>query len=56
MIWGPGCTEEQPRQSNIEASHNFSLTAEIGDSLTKVDSSPLIEEITPQLRLYNNRK
>ena len=51
MIWGPGCTEEQPCQPNIEALRNFSLTAEIGDSLTKVDTSPLAEEITPLLRL-----
>ena len=35
MIWRPGCTEEQPRQPNIDASRNFSLTADIGDSLTK---------------------
>ena len=38
MIWRPGCTEEHPRQPNIEALRNFSLTADIGDSLTKMDT------------------
>ena len=26
MIWGPGCTEEQPCHPNIEALRNISLT------------------------------
>ena len=55
MIWGPGCTEEHPRQPNIEALCNFSLTADIGNSLTKVDTPPLTDELTPLLRHLEER-
>ena len=56
MIWGPGYTKEHPRQTNIEASGNFSLTIDFSDSFIKKDASPPTEKITPLLRLQNNGK
>ena len=51
MIWGPGCTKEHLRQTNIEASRNFSLTIDFSDSFIKKGASTPTEEITPLLRL-----